>query len=300
MHIFIMSKLDRVRISTRLSTRGVSFSTLTHFIVSMSTGAIERTLARVHKRIQACEYYEAHQAVRTVVARYVRKHEYNEAVGLLYSSCLLLARAGQYASVSDLLCYMFEVLNEQQPQELPKGRIAQVIWMLDPLDPALKEVAVHAPQSDPELAHVLGIQFSRAGLIYEAERWLLRGNRDSARALAQLHYTWGQQDPLHASLYFSRGVFGYLSVINIWCAQNYVDRMLELVPSPDKWIEFFKLLVPTCQTKDASLWRRLATHYNPSEYASWNQAISLIEQEYFDIKPQRQANLMDMMGGMFR
>lgn len=265
----------------------------------MPASAIDRTLARIHKRIEAHEYYEAHQAVRTVVARYVRKHEYDEALGLLYTSSLLLARAQQYGSVADLLCYMFEVINEEKPKEIPRGRIAQIVWMMDPEDPALKQVVGHAPQNDPELSHVLGIQLARAGLVYEAELWLLRGTRDSARALAEIHHRWGEQDPLHASLYYSRGVLGYLSVMNIWCAENYVERMMELVSTPDKWVEFFRLLVPTCQTKNALLWQKLAAHYNPNEYATWNQAISSIQENFFDIKPQRQPNIMDMMGGMF-
>ncbi|PRT56712.1 Golgi to ER traffic protein 4 [Wickerhamiella sorbophila] len=290
--------------------------------------SIEKTLARVNERVILGQYYEAHQAVRTVVSRYLRQKAYGSAIGLLYNSCILLVRKGQTGSIADLLSMMIEVYKaaDVAVDSVSKGRIAQILWQINGSDQALKQVvqpviswsAKHGAEKsgDPELHHIFGSLFSHAGLAEDAEKHFLLGTRDSAAALAEMHARWHAKDSNNATLYISRGILGYLSVQNIRNARVYTERALQdLIETLDEpvttehdifvfedeyLLNFLQMLIPACQIKEGIIYRQLADHYKVKSIEGWSAALQTIEGESFGIYPQRGFNLMDLMGGAFR
>lgn len=287
--------------------------------------SIEKTLARINERVSLGQYYEAHQAVRTVVSRYLRQKNYSAAIGLLYISCILLVRQAQTGSVADLLAMMIDVYNtaDVAVDSVSKGRIAQILWQLEGSDAALKQVAQtvinwsskHGAEKtgDPELHHVFGTLFSRAGLAYDAEKHLLLGTRDSAVTLAEMHARWWAEDRENVTGYISRGILGYLSTQNIRNAYVYTDKVMHLyIPTMDEpvtnesgiyvfedeiQLNFLQLLIRACQVKEGIIYRQLADHYGVRNIDAWAPVLQVIEQESFGIYPQRGFNLMDLMGG---
>jgi len=270
--------------------------------------AVDKTLNRVHQRIKNHEFYEAHQAVRTVVARYVRSRDFASAIGLLYSSALLLSKADQTGSASDLVMYLIKVYESAgiKPDGPSRGRVAEIVWHLDYEDSAIKQIGQKAmswSHHDAELAHVFGTILVRALDVYEAEKYLLQGTRDSAILLAEMHLKWAETEAEAAtrSLIYSRGVFGYLSANNLRGALIYWRAIQEHHPDQNPISEYLDLLVKTCQTKDANLYRQLNAHYRPTDLVpAWKPAIQRIELDFFLIVPNRQFNLMDMMTGMMK
>lgn len=158
-------------------------------------------------RIKEGDYYEAHQATRTVVNRYVRTKKYDDACQFLSKVAELLARAGESSSASDLILYLIEVYKKAKYPVSPenRGQLVQLVSYLDAgKEPLVKKIAKealewsqnaeNAPFGDPELQHVFGVKFAQQSTdSYEAERHLLLGTKDSPRVLAKLLYKWAVQ-----------------------------------------------------------------------------------------------------------
>ncbi|KAJ8099847.1 hypothetical protein POJ06DRAFT_118072 [Lipomyces tetrasporus] len=70
----------------------------------MSSSKLDKTLARVKQRIADHQFYEAHQALKTVAARYIKAQQYDQAIELLYHGAQELLTAGEGGSGGDLSC----------------------------------------------------------------------------------------------------------------------------------------------------------------------------------------------------
>lgn len=182
------------------------------------------------------------------------------------------------------------------------------------------------PAGDPELHHVAGQLFLDDGDVYEAERHLALGTRDSAALLANLEYDWYTTDSPHtAPLYAARAVFPFLLAGSLRAANatfllftsklgtanpqlgvqavtsaNSEARIYQSLPL----LNFLSLLLLACQKGAPDLFRSLRQQYRAqlaeATEGSWDEALEGVGQMYFGIKPPRQGNpLMDMMGSMF-
>jgi len=70
----------------------------------------------VPHRIFEGQYYEAHQQLRVVAARYVKQQNWNAAIGILHEGALALLKASQGGSGGDLCLYLVEVFDKgKQP-----------------------------------------------------------------------------------------------------------------------------------------------------------------------------------------
>ncbi|VVT56286.1 uncharacterized protein SAPINGB_P004933 [Magnusiomyces paraingens] len=227
--------------------------------MSSATGKLDKVLARTRQRIEEGDYYEAHQATRTVVARYVRTKQYDEAIKLLVHTAELLAKANESSSACDLILYLLDVYRKAgtSPTSAAKGELVQLVNQLNAgKEPLVKKIAAEAIQwsgSDSELHHVFGSKFARESApdTYEAERHLLQGTRESPRVLATMLYTWATGPGTDADskdknnstllkesaadvaaglpLYLSRGVLGYLSAGNVRDARGVLQTFIEYV-----------------------------------------------------------------------
>ena len=77
--------------------------------------------------IQEGNYYEAHQQLRTIAARYVKQAKYDAAVDVLFGGAQSLLRAGQGGSGGDLCLFLVDTYktSERRPDADSKGEIAR-------------------------------------------------------------------------------------------------------------------------------------------------------------------------------
>lgn len=266
-----------------------------------STGAIAKTVARVDQLIKENQYYEAHQAVRTVVARHVRQRKINSAVEVLQKSANLLLQANQNASAGDLVIYMIELFirDNYEVDSTTCTSICQLLHQFDCHEPTIRTIShdikiwLKAAQNDSKLHEpfkmeihgALGQIFARADNIADAEQNLLLGTRDSAKLLGQMlfDYYMDEQKGSKAGLYIARGVLGYLGLANlrdsIVCLDAFLERLeVETAPSSciqdehsgmvikvystEELLNFMQLLIISCMSGNPDLYRRLRVRYN--------------------------------------
>ena len=73
-------------------------------------------------RIAEGQYYEAHQQLRVIAARYSKQANWDAAVALLYEGALALLRAGQGGSGGDLGLLMVETMEKGEMEVGPETK----------------------------------------------------------------------------------------------------------------------------------------------------------------------------------
>ncbi|GCE99002.1 Golgi to ER traffic protein 4 [Zygosaccharomyces mellis] len=292
---------------------------------------LQRTLQRFQIKIEAGDFYEAHQTLRTIANRYVRSKSYQDAIDLITQGSLSFLKAGQGGSGTDLIFYLLEVYDLAQidVDETSVSRLVQLLMAVDASEPNLKDVVTGMNNwsikfsefkfGDPSLHNVIGSKFIEGGYVYEAERYLMLGNHDSLLKYVELLWDWFKQENDASSIgdYFSRLVFSYLFISNLAWAyeakelflQLFIDQFHPQVETFDKNgfklfffseiadLNFLQLLLLTCQTKNKELFLNLKDHYSGSSQKYSNE-LEFLGQEYFGIVAKKQSNLLqDMMAG---
>ncbi|KKZ66046.1 hypothetical protein EMCG_08217 [[Emmonsia] crescens] len=199
------------------------------------TSRIEKTIARQQEKIAAGAYYESHQQLRVIAARYLKQLNYDAAADILAGGAKALLRApGASASGGDLaIMLIIDVYNKAEwgvgGDEVGVGRKKRLIELLrefPPEEPTRKRYMNELitwsarfgelERGDPEIHHEIGVLFARENEPYDAERHLAIGTTDSAETLARLEYEWYTHDDPHtAGIYASRAVFPYLLTGNL-------------------------------------------------------------------------------------
>ncbi|SCU81637.1 LAMI_0B07096g1_1 [Lachancea mirantina] len=299
----------------------------------MATNAkLAKTLARFEARIQAKDYYEAHQTLRTIANRYIRSKNYEQAIDLISQGAQSFLNAKQGGSATDLIFYLLEVYEqaEIESNEISVARLVQLLAGLDPEEPNLKDVVTGMNNwsvkhgdfkyGDPYLHSVIGAKLMDAGLVYEAERYLVLGTQDSVEKYVDLIWNWFEQasDVGAAGDFVSRPIFNYLFIGNFeWCyvaktrflnlfiekynpQHEVIDKngfqMIYFADSAE--LNFLQQLVLVCQTQNAELFNSLKTHYAGS-IQKYSAQLDYLGQEYFGIKVQKPVNFMqDILSGL--
>ncbi|KAK9240764.1 hypothetical protein V1525DRAFT_429758 [Lipomyces kononenkoae] len=305
----------------------------------MSSSKLNKTLERVKQRIADHQFYEAHQALKTVAARYIKSQDYGQAIELLYHGAQELLTAGEGGSGGDLSCYLVDTykLAKIPVDGASKARVVQLFNLFKEDEPRRKEFVQDVVQwsasfgevgyGDPELFHVFGSAFASEDLPYEAEKFLLLGTKDSPVVLAQLLYEWFSEDPEVGTVafYISRAVLGYLTVGNIRGARQALDHYLSNFiasgrTTPPKrlsvagddiaefsqfpLLNFLQLLIRACQRENADLFKRLRFRYKNDIKDAFDggvdEALAKIGERFFGIPVRTQGNLLqDLMGSLF-
>ncbi|KAK9370058.1 hypothetical protein V1509DRAFT_618422 [Lipomyces kononenkoae] len=305
----------------------------------MSSSKLNKTLERVKQRIADHQFYEAHQALKTVAARYIKLQDYGQAIELLYHGAQELLTAGEGGSGGDLSCYLIDTykLAKIPCDSASKARVVQLFNLFKEDEPRRKEFVQDVVQwsasfgevgyGDPELFHVFGSAYASEDQPYDAEKFLLLGTKDSPIVLAQLLYEWFSEDPEvgTAPFYISRAVLGYLTVGNIRGARQALDHYLSnfiasgrttppktLSVAGDEIVEFaqlpllnfLQLLIRTCQRQNADLFKRLRFRYKNDIKEAFDcgvdEALAKIGERFFGIAVRTQGNLLqDLMGSLF-
>lgn len=76
-------------------------------------------------RVEEGQFYEAHQQLRVIAARYVKSSDWTSAVDILSSGASMLLKAGQGGSGGDLCMFLMEVYNKAdlKPDVTNKARL---------------------------------------------------------------------------------------------------------------------------------------------------------------------------------
>jgi len=303
---------------------------------------IEKTIARQKQKIEEGQFYEAHQQIRVIASRYVKQESFDAAIDILSSGALLLLKANQGGSGGDLCLCLMEVYNkaELKSDSAAKGRLLALLRSYPPDEPIKKRFVGEMiawsskfgeyPAGDPELHHVAGKLYAESecvvadGNVYEAEKHLTLGTKDSPPYLATLEYDWYASDEAHtAGIYAARAIFPYLLVGNLRAAhpclllftsrlgQSTQNLTVQEVSSTHSDIHvypsipllnFLGLLLKAIQRGSSDLFRSLNTQYfsDIAEVGTWDASLEQIGEMYFGIRKLAKSNpMMDMLGSMF-
>ncbi|AMD20120.1 HCL031Cp [Eremothecium sinecaudum] len=294
---------------------------------------IAKILSRFSAKVEAADYYEAHQTLRTVANRYVRAKNWQAAVELITHGIHSFIKAGQSSEASDLTRYLLEIydLGKFPCDEQNTGRLAEIINSLDPKDPTIKDLVTGMNNwsvlnsrnkfGDPYLHSVIGGRLLEAGNVYEAERYLIMGTSESAKRYGDFIWEWYEQnqDDFSVEVFFSRLVFNFLGIYNIRSAlqttRSFLDKFIATKSPQYELLEknfasvyyfpeyselnFLQLLIVTCQTKNPDYYNSLRKQYEC--YAvNYEEELAFISRGYFNIRANGQVNLLhDMMAGFF-
>jgi hypothetical protein len=301
----------------------------------MASKNVEKTRARLEKRIEEGAYYEAHQQLRVVSQRYIKAHNYDAAIDILCSGAEALLKAGQNSSGCDLCLMLVGVYKTGSlaPSATSRARLIQLISLIPPEEPGRKRFINEAiawsskhgeyPAGDPELHHFIGKLLAQEDDTYEAEKHLVVGTKESAETFADMLYEWYTEDEPHtAPIYAARAVLPYMLIGNLRDATRllttFTRKLIEnnsslavqevqtasvdckVVPSLPL-LNFLNLLLLACQTGGQDMFRNLKSHYSNSlmEVPHWNEPLEQIGEIYFGIQIRRPASIFDMMGSMF-
>ncbi|KAL2216913.1 hypothetical protein M432DRAFT_592068 [Thermoascus aurantiacus ATCC 26904] len=210
------------------------------------TSRIDKTIARQQEKIASGAYYEAHQQLRVIAARYVKQSNYDAAADILAGGAKALLRAGSQqgaaASGGDLAIMMVVEVYNKAGWEIPDGeedavtrarkkRLIELLREFPPGEPTRKRFIQEmigwsgrfgpVERGDPELHHAAGSVYAEENEPYDAEKHLALGTAESAETLARLEYEWYTHDEPHtAAIYASRAVFPYLLTGNLRSANK--------------------------------------------------------------------------------
>ncbi|PGH13174.1 hypothetical protein AJ80_06420 [Polytolypa hystricis UAMH7299] len=202
------------------------------------TSQISKTIARQQAKIAAGAYYESHQQLRVIAARYLKQSKYDEAADILAGGAKALLQAGSQqgaaASGGDLaIMLVLEVYNkaewevgDDEAGKKRKQRLIEILREFPAEEPTRKRFISEIigwsskygdiETGDPDLHHAAGTAFAQDNEPYDAERHLALGTIDSAETLARLEYDWYTNDAAHtAGIYAARAVFPYLLTGNV-------------------------------------------------------------------------------------
>lgn len=181
------------------------------------------------------------------------------------------------------------------------------------------------PAGDTEVHHVIGQLLAEEGEVYDAERHLVLGTKDSAEVLVKMEYEWYLEDGSHtAAVYASRAVLPYLLVGNVRDARKSLGLFTTRLRDANKGLtvqelgggnedikiypsipllNFLGLLVLAVQKGNSIDFKTLTKKYagQIKELGEvWEEALVGVGEMYFGIQRPRQGNpLLDMMGSMF-
>lgn len=297
---------------------------------------LQKTVARFHARIEAGDFYEAHQTLRTITNRYVQARQYPLAIELLTQGAATFADKHEYALAADLIAYLLHVYVDAaipadtaaDPEAL--ARVASLVQKLPDTEPALPDLAKQAilwsrslasTFGAPSLHHLFGLKLLAAVGSAPPEV------RQDRFAVAELHLTLGTFElvPLYADAlsrwyqsaaagpeqagvdpgqFIARAVINYLYLKNIRFAAAALAHFSEKVAQTSELVQFLGLLVTTLQKEDAGeKFLKLYAHYKPALAAAGLVAqVEYLGRMYFALElgaPQKNM-FADLMGGLFK
>ncbi|POS86836.1 hypothetical protein EPUL_001006 [Erysiphe pulchra] len=297
---------------------------------------ILKTVARIQEKINEGQFYEAQQQTRVVAARYTKAKDWNSAINILFNVAKSLLESNQGGSGGDLGLMLIDVYlqAELKPDSDNKAKLLKLLHLFDSDEPTRKKFVGDMigwsikygqyPAGDPDLHHIVGLIYAEEHDVYEAERHLTLGTKDSPDILANLEYEWYSHDDSHtAAHYAARVVFPYLLAGNIRDANKSLQVFLSKLTTTNKSVpvqsissntadvrifpsipllNFLSLLILAIPKGNPDVFRQLFDRYlvQIKDIKIWDDTLTRIGEVYFGIVKPRPGNpLMDMLGGFF-
>ncbi|KAL4871983.1 hypothetical protein BDV12DRAFT_193779 [Aspergillus spectabilis] len=225
------------------------------------TSRIDKTIARQREKIASGAYYEAHQQLRVIAARYIKQSNYDAAAEILAGGATALLKAGSQqgasASGGDLAIMLVVEVYVKAAWEIAGGgddaegrarkkRLIELLREFPSEEPTRKRFIQEMigwsgrfgpiERGDPDLYHAVGSVYAEDHEPYEAEKHLVLGTSESAETLAKLEYEWYTNDEPHtAGIYAARAVIPLLLIGNLRSANKafliFTSRLSSANPS---------------------------------------------------------------------
>ena len=142
-------------------------------------------------RISSGQFYEAHQQLRVIGARYIKASNWDAAVELLHGGALALLQAGQGGSGGDLCLMLLDVYSKGEigVTAESKGKLLTLLRAFPPDEPTRKRFVGEMvgwttrfgeyANGDPEVHHVAGTLFAESMLVLCAVYQVPRRSKSS-------------------------------------------------------------------------------------------------------------------------
>ncbi|KAJ1919423.1 hypothetical protein H4219_002015 [Mycoemilia scoparia] len=190
-----------------------------------TTKKLESTLKVLNGHLEAKQFYEAHQVLRSVAIRFMKKQDYDNAIELVYTGALELANYDQWNSVADLISLLLEIYTRShvKVENESKDRLYDLLQDFPSSNKSVFKVTEAAikwsinegnsPLGDPELHHFFGSFYRTGGQYEKAEKHYFFGTKLSPVSCGVMMLDWAQEcNTTEYGLFAARGVLGYLLV----------------------------------------------------------------------------------------
>lgn len=129
---------------------------------------IQKTIRRCQQRVQEGQFYEAHQQLRVIAARYVKQKDFVSATEVLHGGAGELLRGGQGGSAGDLCFYLVTILRDGQIRidDNLRTKLIGLLNLFSSEEPSLKKYTDEllkwssqfsdSPCGDPEVQLAVG------------------------------------------------------------------------------------------------------------------------------------------------
>ncbi len=281
-------------------------------------------IATFDRKIEAKEYYEAHQYLRTQVNRLLKAKQRDSAsaITLLVHGALVLLRCKQAGSGLDLSQYLLKTYAaDETPIDACRDTLLNILKEYK--DAAARKQYVHDLLdffgSDVGIHKAIGRMYLYEEDLASAVRHLLIGSCTAELVDAIYENVKDEVKGLEEGA--ARIVFGYLFMQNVKEARHAISQFSRLCQSRHEHnalpyeeyaiqifptlplLSFLTLLVLCCEKRSAQAFARLRNEYS-SDIAKggepWRECVGRIGEIYFEQRPAKGNNIFaDLVGSLF-
>jgi len=271
--------------------------------------------AVLEEHIASGNYYEAHQVLKSQVARKKSRKKYKEAAAMAAKGCKLLLENGQSDSATDLGKQMLDLYAEAGINE-SDASLATVLDICSSFPSDASAVTARTTlikaaikwstktgeysHGNPKLHNMAAASFAQHGMYEKAQAHFLRG--DEPTAFSEMLSQWSAQGyASEQDLFLARAVLGYIVLKNLRDANTVYECTLRTVREQTPMHNFLKFLLLVLERDAAPLFQDLRKRYAPTidRDPSLNMFLDAIGQTFYNIRPA-QSGLAGMMGEMMK
>lgn len=271
----------------------------------------------LREHLDSENYYEAHQVLKSQVARKKGRKKFKEAAEQAAKGCRILLEHNQADCATDLGKQMLELYDEADIKETESsfktvleicgGYSSQAANSVVAQTTLIKAAIKWSSKSgeykmgNPALHNMAAATYTNAGMFEKAQPHFLRG--DDPMAFGEMLDQWSATGySSEADLFLARSVLGYLVLKNLRDANalyTYMttDRQFIITPMHN----FLKFLLLVLERDAVPLFQDLRRRYGPTldREPSLNMFLDAIGQAFYDLQPP-QSGLAAMMGDMMK
>ncbi|GMM38503.1 Get4 protein [Saccharomycopsis crataegensis] len=220
--------------------------------ITSSNPKLQRTIARFKAKVAAGDFYEAHQTLRTLINRATKSHQLGHAVDLIYYGSLILVEHSQYASASDLILLLFDILGKdsEEAEKLETSEITNKLITILSKFPAnevsLKKLSAETINwsasnteykfGDPKIHDLIGDKYlhnptpeNLTENYVVAMNHLILGTKASFDNVAELVWSWycDATDSVAGAQVLGIPAVNYAILKNIDAAKKFIDVLAD-------------------------------------------------------------------------